>query len=154
MDGSTKIEYSAEIDIRIDWSDMDSLGHVNNLAIMRYMQTAKVLFFEKLGMPPADETLDVRPIMASVSGQFRKQIFYPGKVRVLSRVTELKTTSIHMKHYVIDDADEVAAEGLDVLVMFDFKKNAKHPIPEELRKKIEAVEAERRVFTDDRGRSS
>ena len=28
--------------LRIDWSEVDSFGHVNNLAILRYAQTARI----------------------------------------------------------------------------------------------------------------
>ena len=65
------IGYSAETTIRIDWSHIGSLGHVDNLAIMSYMQTATVLYFEKPGMLPNDAVLEVGPIMASASGQFK-----------------------------------------------------------------------------------
>jgi acyl-CoA thioester hydrolase len=140
------IEYSAHTELRIDWSDLDALGHVNHLAIMRYIQTARVLYFELLGMSSRTKGLHVGPIMASVSAQFKKQILYPGMIRVLSTIQELKTTSLHMKHYVIDDDDEIAAEGHDVIVMFDFLSNEKHIITEELRKKIEDIEAKRIAF--------
>jgi acyl-CoA thioester hydrolase len=141
------IEYSAATEIRIDWSDLDVLGHVNHLAIMRYIQTARVLYFELLGMSARVKGLHVGPIMASVSAQFKKQILYPGTVRVLSTINELKTTSFHMKHYIIDDEDDIAAEGHDVLVMFDFLTNDKHGISDDLRGKIEAIEANRKIFT-------
>ena len=51
-----------------------------------------------------------------------------------------------MKHYVIDDADEVAAEGYDVIVMFDFINNVKHVINDDLRGKIDAIEANRKTL--------
>lgn len=145
------VEYSMETEIRIDWSDLDPLGHVNNLAIMRYMQTARVAFFERLRMSPNNKAQGIGPIMASVSGQFRKQIHYPGKVRVLSTINELKTTSLHMRHYVIDGESEIAAEGHDIIVIFDFERNAKHSIPEDLRKVINEIEAKKRIFeTEDK----
>ena len=140
------IEYSVSTELRIDWSDLDALGHVNHLAIMRYIQTARVLYFELLGMSSRVKGLHVGPIMASVGAQFKKQILYPGNVRVLSTIHELKTTSLHMKHYVIDDEDEIAAEGHDVIVMFDFKSNCKHGITDDLRGKIEAIEGNKKVF--------
>jgi acyl-CoA thioester hydrolase len=83
------IEYSVETKLRIDWSDLDALGHVNHLAIMRYIQTARVLYFELLGMSSRIKGLHVGPIMASVSAQFKKQIlelprFRGGLVKPLS----------------------------------------------------------------------
>jgi len=140
------IEYLLETEIRIDWSDIDMLGHVNNLAIMRYMQTARVIFFEKLGMSANSKSLGIGPIMASVSGQFKKQLGYPGNIRVLSTIDELKTTSLHMKHYVINEMNEIAAEGHDVIVIYDFEKKNKHSIPEDLRDRIGKMEAKNKIF--------
>lgn len=135
------IEYSFVTNIRIDWSDIDLLGHVNNIAIMRYMQTATVLYFESIGLSPNNKELEIRPIMASVSGQFKKQLYYPGNIRVLTMIHELKTTSIHLKHYVINEMKEIAAEGINILVMFDFNKNIKCQIPSEIRLRIQKAES-------------
>ena len=29
-------------EIQIDWNDLDAFGHVNNLAILRYVKTSRV----------------------------------------------------------------------------------------------------------------
>ncbi len=139
------VEYSFQTDIRIDWNDVDMLGHVNNLAIMRYMQTATVLYFENIGLSPNDKELAVRSIMASVRGQFKKQLFYPGIIRVLTHVLEMKTTSIHLKHYVVNSKNEIVAEGLNILEMFDFYKNCKCEITNETRRWIERIECKKKM---------
>lgn len=132
-------ECTLETELTIDWSDIDLLGHVNNLAIMRYMQTARVLFFEALGMSPDSKEQGIGPIMASVQGQFRKQLQYPGRVRVLSVIDEMRTTSMSMKHLVLSASGEVAAQGSDVIVIYDFVRQVKHPIPDSLRSAILAM---------------
>ncbi len=140
------IEYAMRTDIRIDWSDLDALGHVNNLTIMRYMQTARALYLEKLGVFPTEKGVEIGPIMASVTGQFKKQLYYPGSVAVLSSIDEVKTTSMRMRHVVINEENQIAAEGHDIIVMFDFGRNVKQAIPSEVRERIESIERERRVF--------
>ena len=140
------IEYSMETEIRIDWSDLDPLGHVNNLAIMRYMQTARVLYFDRLGVSPSGRATGVGPIMASVSGQFKEQLRYPGTVKVLTSIFEMKTTSLHMRHHVVDESGGIAAEGHDVIVVFDFDRGVKHAIPDGLRRGIEELEGKKKVF--------
>jgi acyl-CoA thioester hydrolase len=37
-------DYKVKSEIRIDWSEIDLFGHINNLAIMKYVQTARVRF--------------------------------------------------------------------------------------------------------------
>jgi acyl-CoA thioester hydrolase len=133
-------EYSTTLELRIDWSEIDSLGHINNLAIMRYVQTARVNYLERLGLMASRTEVALDPVMASTSCQFKKQLFYPGNVVVHSRISHMKTTSFHMEHAVFNDAGELVAEASDVLVMFDFRRNVKQPIPALLREKIQALE--------------
>ena len=140
------IEYSMETEIRIDWSDLDPLGHVNNLAIMKYMQTARVLYFDRLGISPSGRATGVGPIMASVSGQFKRQLRYPGTIKVFTSIFEMKTTSLHMRHHVVDGSGGIAAAGHDVIGVFDFGRGAKQAIPDGLGRGIAELEGKRKVF--------
>jgi len=38
------------LELRIDWSKLDALGHVNNLQIMKYAQSASVNYMEKINI--------------------------------------------------------------------------------------------------------
>lgn len=134
--------YATRIELRVDWSEIDSLGHINNLAIMRYIQTARVDYLERIGLMAKPTGMSTGPVLASTTCQFRKQLFYPGNVVVHSKVSCMKNTSFHMKHAILDDAGEMVAEASDVLVMFDFRKNTKLPLPVEFREKIEALEGD------------
>jgi len=133
-------EYSTRMELRIDWSEIDSIGHVNNLAIMKYVQTARVNYLEGIGMMPLQTETGMSPVMASTSCQFKKQLHYPGKVVVCSMVDHIKNTSFQMRHRVFNEAQEIIAEAHDVLVMFDFNTNLKHPVPAVFRERIEAME--------------
>ena len=127
--------------LRIDWSELDSFGHINNLAILRYAQTARLNYLEQLGMMDCHAETGIGPVLASTTCQFRKQLFYPGQVTVRSRVEHVKTTSFQMLHVVLNDQQECVAEMRDVLVMFDYGKSVKHPISDAFRQKLEAVPA-------------
>lgn len=130
--------YAQTIRLRIDWSELDSFGHINNLAILRYTQTARVHFMEEMGMMRSKVEAGISPVLASTSCQFKKQLFYPGHVTVQSRIDQVNNTSFHIRHKVLDESREVVAEVHDVLVMFDFHKNVKLSIPQEFRDRMEA----------------
>jgi acyl-CoA thioester hydrolase len=132
--------YSTSMRLRIDWSELDSFGHVNNLAILRYAQTARLNYMEETGMMRFHSETGIGPVLASTSCQFKKQLFYPGHVTVNSVVDHIKNTSFHMRHSVLNEAHECIAEMHDVLVMFDYGKNTKHPIPAIFREKMTAAE--------------
>ena len=123
--------------LRIDWRDMDMLGHVNNLAIVSYFQSARVLFSESIGLA-AYPGMELGPIEAATQVQFTKQLRYPGHVTVRTTLVEIKNTSFVIEHRITDDAGDTAAIGKEVIVCFDFVRQVKTPIPPEVRAKLEA----------------
>jgi acyl-CoA thioester hydrolase len=127
-------------ELRIDWSEIDAFGHVNNLAIMKYVQAARVSFLEALGLIPCQPEMKIGPILASISCQFRKPLFYPGRVTVHSSADEIKTTSFGIRYVVCNAGNETAAEAHDILVLYDFQTQRKVEIPEELRHKIKSTD--------------
>ncbi len=133
-------DYSRKLELRIDWSEIDLFGHVNNLAILKYVQAARVLYLEAIGLMQSQTTDGVGPILASISCRFRKPLFYPGQVVVYSKVEEVKTTSFRIQHAVCNDRNQIAAEAQDIVVYFDFRSGVKLTIPEELRDRIERLE--------------
>ena len=36
--------------LRVDWSEMDLFGHINNVMYAKYIQSARVNFVEKIGI--------------------------------------------------------------------------------------------------------
>lgn len=133
-------ESSMKLELRIDWSELDVFGHVNNLEIMKYVQAARVNYLEKVGLMQLQSEKNIGPILASIHTQFRKPLFYPGQVTVYSRVDYIKTSSFKIHHEIYNDNNELAAEAQDIIVFYDFNRNHKLSIPAELRKKIELLE--------------
>jgi len=133
--------YPFSFDIRIDWAEVDPFGHVNNLAIMRYVQSTRVHAMEEAGVMDHFKAKRVGPILVSTSCQFKKQLYYPGQVQVRARVDKLGSTSFQLQHLILDGAGDVVAEALDILVFFDFNENAKCPIPEVFRERFHALGA-------------
>jgi acyl-CoA thioester hydrolase len=133
-------DFSLKLELRIDWSELDAFGHVNNLAIMKYVQAARSIYLDKIGLMQSQAALKLGPILASINCQFRQPLFYPGQVIVYSKVDLIKNTSFRILHAVYNERNELAAEAQDIIVYFDFNKNTKLPIPQELRDKIVQLE--------------
>lgn len=133
-------DFTLKLELRIDWSELDAFGHVNNLAIMKYVQAARSVYLDKIGLMQSQAALKIGPILASINCQFRQPLFYPGQVTVCSKVDLIKNTSFRIQHAVYNECNELAAEAQDIIVYFDFNKNTKLPIPRELRDKIVVLE--------------
>ena len=125
-----------KLELRIDWGDIDAFGHVNNLAILKYVQAARVNYLETIGLMQSQAEVKIGPILASISCQFRKPLFYPGQVSVHSKVEEINNSSFRIRHVVRNSRNEIAAEAQDILVLYDFHKRSKITIPDDLRARI------------------
>ncbi len=132
--------FTRKLELRIDWSEIDAFGHVNNLAILKYVQAARVNYMETIGLMQPQSENKIGPILASISCQFRRPLFYPGLVTVYSKVEDIKNTSFRIRYGIYNDKNEIAAEAHDIIVFFDFCKNTKLTIPDDLREKIAELE--------------
>jgi acyl-CoA thioester hydrolase len=128
--------FSLKLELRIDWSEIDLFGHVNNLSIQKYSQSAKINYLEAIGLMPSQSAIKVGPTLVSSNCQFRKMLFYPGNVTIWSKVDLIKTTSFRIIHKIMNDQNEIVAEAQDIIVLFDFEKNTKRAIPEEIKRRI------------------
>lgn len=132
--------FSTNLELRIDWSEIDLFGHVNNVAIFKYVQAARVNYLETIGLMQLQLETKMGPILASTSCQFCKPLFYPGQVTIYSKVDSIKNTSFRIQHGIYNDKNEISAEAQDIIVFFDFNKNTKLTIPNVIREKIETLE--------------
>ena len=67
--------------IPVRWGDMDAMGHVNNTVYFRYMEQARIAWFEAL-VPRADAWGEISIVIVNASCNFKRPINYPGTVEV------------------------------------------------------------------------
>ncbi|MES2134320.1 MAG: acyl-CoA thioesterase [Bacteroidota bacterium] len=122
-----------QITLRIDWSELDTFGHVNNVMFMKYVQAARLNYIEHIGLMELHRTQNIGFMVAETNCRFKKALHFPGNVNVVTRQVSLKNTSFSLEHIITNDANDIVAIAVDVLVVFDFTKNEKHLIPEEIK---------------------
>ena len=67
--------------IAIRWGDMDAMGHVNNTVYFRYMEQARIGWFDAL-VPEETAWKSTGIVIANASCNFKRPINYPGTVEV------------------------------------------------------------------------
>ena len=133
----THTETGLSLTLRIDWSDLDTYEHVNNISIMRYLQSARVQFWEKGGWVTSYNDSKIGHILVSTKCDFKKALFYPGTVRIRTQVAFVKNSSFGLHHQLFDAQGNLCAESHDVAVCYDFNTEQSIRIPEELRALME-----------------
>ncbi|MFX1284344.1 MAG: acyl-CoA thioesterase [Promethearchaeota archaeon] len=134
-------EYSVVIELPVSWGDMDALQHVNHTAYFRYFLNGRVSYLEKLkALNSMDET-GVGLILASIQCRFKMPLTYPDKLLVGTKVDKILKDRIFIKQVLISSKHKKkAAEAEALLVAFDYQKNRKTILPEELEHKIQNLE--------------
>lgn len=133
-------DFSVELKLRIDWSELDYFGHVNNVSFFKYIQASRVHYWDKIGLTKSHKETNIGPLLASCQCDFKQPLYYPGEISILSRVEFIKNTSFSICHRIINNKGQIAAEAQDIMVMFDFNKNEKTPFPKVLKDKIKEIE--------------
>ncbi len=125
-----------QISIRIDWSELDLFGHVNNVVFHKYAQTARLNYVEMLGLMELHKTQNIGFMVAETNCQFKKELLFPGNINIQTQIDFVKNTSLALQHTMTNDAGELVAIARDVLVVYDFNKKEKCLIPEEIKVKL------------------
>ena len=136
----TDLKYPVSLTLRIDWSELDLFGHVNNVMIFKYIQASRVNYWDVMGLSQQFSSTRIGPILANTTCKFIKPLHYPGKVTIKASVTFIKNTSFGISHRLFNENNELVAEAEDVVVQYNFNTNEKTQLTEALRKEIEKIE--------------
>ncbi len=98
------------LSLRIDWSEMDLFGHVNNVSFFKYIQASRVNYWEQSGISKLFAEEKQGPILASVNCNFIQPLFYPGNILIKAQIEFMKTTSFGLHHQIFNNKQELAAE--------------------------------------------
>jgi len=130
------------IEIQVAWGEMDAFQHVNNIVYLRYFETARIAYFERLGYIELRQTTGVGPILGSLQCRFKIPVTYPDQVFVGTWVSQIDADRFIIKFQIVSQKHQkVAAEGEGVIVSYDYRENKKAPLPEEVKQRIQALEA-------------
>jgi acyl-CoA thioester hydrolase len=125
-----------ELEIKIDWSEMDLFGHINNVAYFKYVQAARVNYLEQVGINTSDPENKLSFAVAVSSCQFKRPLYFPGNIIVKTKTDWIKNSSIQLTHIILNEKGEVAAEAIDVIVLFDYATQTKVGVSDVVKKKI------------------
>lgn len=133
------IHFPIQLELRIDWSEMDLFGHVNNVSFFKYVQASRVNVWEQMGLLADWEATGTGPLLASCKCDFRRPLHYPGRVHIGAGVKAVGNTSFVLRHHLLDAQGEIAAEAEDVIVLFDYRQQQKVVLPETWREQLHKI---------------
>ena len=125
----------------IVWGEMDAYRHVNNTVYFRWFENARLEYFRRLDWFAYEREHGVGPILAATQARFRKPVAYPDTVSITARAEWIDEDRFTMQHRVVSHRlAAVVTEGQGTVVTYHYGEGKKVPIPDELRRRIAALE--------------
>jgi acyl-CoA thioester hydrolase len=133
--------YPVVVEIPVAWGEMDAYGHLNHAVYFRYMETARIRYFERLDLPGFLGRDPVGPILGAISCRYRVPLSYPDQVSVGARIVRIERDRFIMAYEVFSHRiGKPAAEGEGTIVCYDYRQNRSVPVPDAVRERIERLE--------------
>ena len=99
-------------------------------------------YLDRCGFAASFHQRRIGAILHSTFCRFRQPLHHPDDVIIGARCSKLEEDRFTMDYAVVSRTlDAVVAEGWGVIVSFDYARRTKTPIPEDVRRAIEAIEA-------------
>jgi acyl-CoA thioester hydrolase len=130
--------------ITVRYRDLDPQGHVNNATLLTYLESARLGYYEQVGIFQPGTGALTGMVVARIEIDYLAPITLGQGVRVGLRVERLGTKSITFAFQVESAPDgQPLARGISVMVTYDNDAQASIPIPPDWREKISTYEAQK-----------
>jgi acyl-CoA thioester hydrolase len=135
--------FKHKVPIQLRFKDVEKMGHVNNANYLTYVELARIKYFEDAVGTNANWSQQLGIILARIEIDYKLPIFLHDQVSVYTRCSRLGNKSLDLSWVIIrhkKDKEELVAQGLAVLVCYDYVHNKTIAIPDTQRKRLEEYE--------------
>lgn len=129
------------------------MGHVNNANHLTYIELARIKYFEDVVGADANWSQQQGIILARIEIDYKQPLFLHDKVFVYTRCSKIGRKSIELSWVIVRERPNVGtqnfaslqeniAQGIAVLVCYDYAENKTIEVPELQKQKIIRYEGE------------
>lgn len=125
----------------IEWGDMDSFRHVNNIMYFRFFENARTVYFMRTCIIEEMKKTGIGPILKSTSCTFRVPLTFPDTIAIGAKVTTIHADRYAMAFAVFSEHHQkIAAEGEGIIVNLNYQTGEKAPLTKSVIASIEKLE--------------
>lgn len=89
MDSMLK-DFPVVTEIQVAWGEMDALQHVNNVVYFRYFETARLDYFNKIGLLVDMSKTHIGPRLRDTQCRYKLPITYPDTLLLAAELSTSK----------------------------------------------------------------
>lgn len=127
-------------ELPVQWGEMDAANHVNNAIYIRWGETARLAYFDKLGFDSSFKS-KVGPILGWQDCKYIFPLTYPDKVSIGVKVTEILADRFMMECHIFSQKHQrISAINKNSIIPYDYHELKKIELPKDWITKIENLE--------------
>jgi len=123
----------------VPYGDIDAMGHLNNVAYLRYLEFARQKYW--LGLNGSSDFWDIDFIVARSEIDYRSSVSLGEVLEIDIRVSRIGNSSFDFSYTVRGGDGRLVAEAKTIQVSYDWDARTKKPLSPERRRQIEELES-------------
>lgn len=141
-------QFPVVVPVNVAWGEMDAFQHVNNIVYLRYFESARIAYMQKIGLnidlsKAKKGDNPIGPILADSYCRFRRPVTYPDTLHIGCRISELQEFGFVMEYQAYSEQQQtVATTGNSRIVMLNYFTGEKSEVPDSLSQKIKRLQSE------------
>jgi acyl-CoA thioester hydrolase len=128
-----------KLSIEVPYADIDAMGHLNNVASVRYLEWARQKYWLK--MRGSANVKDIDFVVARTEVDYRSSARLGEVLGLEIRVSRMGNSSFDFSYRLTGPDGRLVVEAKTTQVCYDWDKEAPKPLSAERRAEIERFEA-------------
>jgi acyl-CoA thioester hydrolase len=125
----------------VRFGDLDTMRHVNNVAFLRYFESARIGFLLDVAPdrnPAGPEPSAFGLVLAECHIAYRSPVYFREEVAVGCWVAEIRRSAFRLG-FDMHVGERLAADGWGWLVGYDYTRQRARPLEDDLRERLEPI---------------
>lgn len=122
------------------WGDADMLGHINNVIFVRYLESGRLDYLDRVLGLKFKQPLGQGILVADMKVSYLSQVHHPATLEVATRVSRIGNTSFDVSANIYDENGTAVVASKAVCVWFDFALDQKQSVPLAVRDSVFDIE--------------
>ncbi len=128
-DDSQKTDFNFFTSVSTRWGDADMLGHINNVIFVRYLESGRLDYLDRVLGLKFKQPLAQGILVADMKVSYLSQAHHPTNFQVATRVSRIGNTSFDVLANIYNENGTAVVASKAVCVWFDFVQNQKQSVP-------------------------
>ena len=133
-------EFPSVIKLPVQWGEMDAAKHVNNSVYIRWGESARIAYFDKMNLDNSF-TEQIGPILGWQDCKYIFPVTYPDTISIGVKTVEIKADRFFVEcHMFSHKHQRIVAINKNSIIAYDYHNLKKAQLPKEWIQKISELE--------------